>query len=158
MRRRRAEMSSTSQLVAHQRPQGRRPPGPRGNLRDLLSLLLFGASQDSLSVLMKAVRDFGDIVCLPGGSRAPYFVNHPDFIKHVLQENNRNYCKQNRFNDLLKPFIGEGLLTSDGETWRRRRRLAQPAFHRHRLALLVKLMTDTIEDIMARWQPAVEKG
>ena len=110
------------------------------------------------SVLMKAARDFGDVVRLPGGAGVPYFVNHPDFIKHVLQENNRNYCKQNRFNNLLKPFIGEGLLTSDGEAWRRRRRLAQPAFHRHRLALLVQLMTDTIEEIVARWQPVVEKG
>src|SRR5262245_39352653 len=151
-------MAITSQLVEPQRPQGKRPPGPRGSLRELVSLLLFGSSQDSLSVLMKAARDFGDVVRLPGGSRAPYFVNHPDFIKQVLQENNRNYCKQNRFNDLLKPFIGEGLLTSDGEAWRRRRRLAQPAFHRHRLALIVKLMTDTIEEIMTCWQPVVEKG
>jgi len=151
-------MSITTQLVEHQHPQRKRPPGPRGSLRELVSLLLFGSSQDSLSVLMKAARDFGDVVRLPGGSRAPYFVNHPDFIKQVLQENNRNYCKQNRFNDLLKPFIGEGLLTSDGEPWRRRRRLAQPAFHRHRLAAVVKLMTDTIEESVARWQPVVEKG
>ena len=151
-------MARASQLVEQQRSPGKRPPGPRGSLRELLSLLLFGPSQDSLRILMNAARDFGDVVRLSGGPQAPYFVNHPDFIKHILQENNRNYCKQNRLNDLLKPFIGEGLLTSDGEVWRRRRRMAQPAFHRQRLALLVELMTDTVEEIMASWQPRVEKG
>ena len=151
-------MPVTSQLVEQQRPQRKHPPGPRGNLRELLSSLLFGSSQNNLDVLMNAARDFGDVVRFPGGSRAPYFINHPDFVKHILQENNRNYCKQNRFNDLFKPFIGEGLLTNDGEAWRRRRRLAQPAFHRQRLSLLVKLMTDTVKEIIARWKTAVEKG
>jgi cytochrome P450 len=107
---------------------------------------------------MNAAREFGDVVRFPGGSQAPYFVTHPDFIKHTLQENQRNYCKQNRFNDLLKPFIGEGLLTSDGDAWRRRRRMAQPAFHRQRLSLLATLMTTTVEEIIVRWQPAMEKG
>lgn len=151
-------MATAAQLIEQHRPPGKRPPGPRGSLRDFVSLLLFGPSQDSLRVLMNAARDFGDVVRFPGGPRAPFFVNHPDFIKHVLQENNRNYSKQNRFNDLLKPFIGEGLLTSDGDPWRRRRRMAQPAFHRQRLALLVKLMTDAVEEIITRWKPTVKNG
>jgi len=48
-----------------------------------------------------------------------YFFNHPDHIKHILQDNNHNYSKQHRVTDLLKPFVGDGLLTSDGEVWRR---------------------------------------
>ena len=72
-------MALTSQLVEPQPRQVKQPPGPRGTLRDLLSLLIFGVSQDSLTVLMNAAREFGDVVRLPGGSRAPYVLNHPDF-------------------------------------------------------------------------------
>ena len=55
----------------------------------------------------------------PGGPLTSYFFNHPDHIKHILQDNNHNYSKQHRVTDLLKPFVGDGLLTSDGEVWRR---------------------------------------
>jgi hypothetical protein len=85
--------------------------------------------------------------------RFSYFFNHPDHIKHVLQDNNHNYSKQHRVTDLPKPFVGEGLLTSDGEVWRRRRRLAQPAFHRQRLALLATLMTEATQEMLQRWEP-----
>ena len=134
------------------------PPGPRANLLSLLSSLLFGSPQDLLGVYMGAARYFGDAVRFPGGAWASYFFSHPDYVKHVLQDNHHNYRKQNRFNDLLKPFVGEGLLTSDGEVWRRRRRLAQPAFHRQRLALLATLMTEAVREMLTRWEPAAKSG
>jgi cytochrome P450 len=134
------------------------PPDPHANVFSLLSSLVFGSPQDLLGIYMNAARDFGDAVRFPGGSWAPYFFHHPDAIKHVLQDNNHNYSKQHRVTDLLKPFVGEGLLTSDGEPWRRRRRLAQPAFHRQRLALLATLMTEAIQEMLQRWEPTAQSG
>ena len=93
---------------------------------------------------MSAARDFGDVVHFPGGPLTTYFFNHPDHIKYVLQDNNHNYSKQHRVTDLLKPFVSEGLLTSDGEVWRRRRRRSghNPRFIGQRFALLATLMTE----------------
>ena len=78
--------------------------------------------------------------------------------EHVLQDKVRNYPKKNRFNDMLKPLTGEGLLTSDGEVWRQRRRLSQPAFHRQRLAGFATGMTEATQAMLARWTPLAERG
>ena len=51
------------------------------------------------------------------------------------------YSKDNVDYRMLKPVLGEGLVTSDGAFWRRQRRLIQPAFHRERIAALGELMT-----------------
>lgn len=57
------------------------------------------------------------------------FVNRPEHIKHVLQDHHRNYVKTGTPDFMmLKPMLGEGILTSDGDAWLKQRRLAQPAF------------------------------
>ena len=133
-------------------------PGPPPTFLDLLSFLAFGSPRDLLSVYMDAARQYGDIVHFGRGSYSFYFVVHPDYVKHVLQDNTRNYPKKNRFNDMLKPLTGEGLLTSDGEVWRRRRRMSQPAFHRERIDGFAKGMTDATQAMLARWVPFAEHG
>src|SRR5574338_637961 len=67
---------------------------------------------------------------------------NPDIVKHVLQDNQRNYVKKY---DQAKPLLGEGLVTSEGELWRRQRRLIQPAFHKQKLAELLPRMTGAAE-------------
>ena len=84
------------------------------------------------------------LVHLRIGGRHQYLVFKPEDAKHVLQENHRNYGRSPAF-EVLKIFLGNGLLTSDGDFWRRQRRLAQPAFHRQRLAALTQTMiTETV--------------
>src|SRR5690606_11428747 len=51
-----------------------------------------------------------------------------------------------------RPVIGDGLLLSEGDFWLRQRRLAQPAFHRNRIALYAKTMTDLTVQSLERWQ------
>ncbi|GAB2561579.1 cytochrome P450 [Spirosoma aerophilum] len=79
------------------------------------------------------------IVHLRIGNRNQYLMLKPEDTKHVLQENHRNYGRSPAF-EVLKIFLGNGLLTSDGDFWRRQRRLAQPAFHRQKLAALTQTM------------------
>ncbi|MCE2487998.1 MAG: cytochrome P450, partial [Desulfurellaceae bacterium] len=133
-------------------------PGPPVRFRDLVSFLAFGSPRDLLSFYMDTARQYGDIVHFGRGSYSSYFVVHPDYVKHVLQDKVRNYPKKNRFNDMLKPLTGEGLLTSDGEVWRRRRRLSQPAFHHERLAGFATGMTDATQAMLARWAPLAKRG
>ena len=75
------------------------------------------------------------------GGRHQYLVFSPEDTKHILQENHRNYGRSPAF-QVLKIFLGNGLLTSEGDFWRRQRRLAQPAFHRQKLAALTQTMID----------------
>lgn len=82
-------------------------------------------------------------------------VYHPDDVKHILQENHRNYNKDVYNVNLLKPLLGQGLFTNDGQSWLHQRRLAQPAFHRKRLATFGALITSATEDMLEHWhEPA----
>lgn len=82
-----------------------------------------------------------------------YIFCHPDHNKHVLQDNNKNYTKLPHPSLLiLTPVVGNGLLTSDGEFWRRQRRLAQPAFHRQQIAGFATTMTDATLNLIDQWQ------
>jgi cytochrome P450 len=60
------------------------------------------------------------------------FATHPDVAKHVLLDNHKNYYKSFDY-DILKLVLGGGLIGSDGDFWRKQRRLAQPAFHKKRI-------------------------
>lgn len=73
------------------------------------------------------------------GGRTQFVTFRPDDAKYVLQENHRNYGRSPAFK-ILEIFLGKGLLTNDGDHWRHQRRLAQPAFHRQKLAILGQIM------------------
>ncbi len=86
------------------------------------------------------------------------FLNRPEYIKQVLQENNHNYNKNVASTELLKSVLGTGLLTNDGASWLQRRRLIQPAFHRQRIAALGSLITTETTKLLDQWddRPAGE--
>ena len=95
--------------------------------------------RNPLGILQTLQSQYDRLVHLQIGGRHQYLVLRPDDVKHILQENHRNYGRSPAF-EVLKIFLGNGLLTSDGDFWRRQRRLAQPAFHRQRLAALAQTM------------------
>lgn len=95
--------------------------------------------RNPLGILRTLQHRYDRIVHLRIGGRHQYLVLRPEDSKHIIQENHRNYGRSPAFN-VLKIFLGNGLLTSDGDFWRRQRRLAQPAFHRQKLAALAQTM------------------
>jgi cytochrome P450 len=80
-----------------------------------------------------------------------FLINKPDYIEHVLLTHQRNYRKSDFLRSILGPLLGEGLLTSEGELWRRQRRIAAPAFHAKRVAAFVTAMTACTDATLARW-------
>lgn len=95
---------------------------------------------------------YGSVVRFRVALFRAYVVLAPDGVRHILQENYRNYDKQVADYRMLGRILGRGLLTNDGESWLRQRRLAQPAFHRQRLAALGTLMADTTSAMLDRWE------
>ena len=100
---------------------------------------------------------FGDVVYLKIGSRRGFLITNPADVRHVLQDNARNYHKSPLYSK-LRMTLGNGLLTSEDEFWLRQRRIAQPAFHRQRVAALASVMAEAAQDTAARWQSIAARG
>jgi cytochrome P450 len=131
-----------------------RPPGPRG--MPVLGMLP-AIRRDPAGVFMQAALQFGDVVYFRIGPRRGYLITNPDDVRHVLQDNARNYHKSPLY-DKLRMFLGNGLLTSEDDFWLRQRRIAQPAFHRQRMTALASVMASAARDAAARWQPFASTG
>ncbi len=85
------------------------------------------------------------------------FTRSPGLIKHILQKQHRSYQKSPLQTVDLAKYIGHGLLTSNGEHWRKHRRMVQPAFHKKELQTLMEVMRKTILTQLARIEPNTEK-
>ena len=124
------------------------PPGPRGF--PILGILP-ALRRDPTAVFTRTARRFGDVVYLKIGPRRGFLLTNPADIRHVLQDNARNYHKSPLY-DKLRVALGNGLLISEDDFWLRQRRIAQPAFHRQRIAALASVMADAARDTASRWQ------
>jgi len=103
------------------------------------------AVHNPIPFLTGNIRDYGKTYTFHmGGFKKGVVSIDPAFIRHVLQQNHRNYRKSAMQTEILGHYIGKGLLTADGGFWLRQRRMIQPAFHRDKLNELVGVMHDEI--------------
>lgn len=121
---------------------------------------LLGSTLDfasgTLRFVDECIRDYpGGIVRAKIAFKDFFVLLKPEYIVHVLQKNHRNYRKSFAY-DGLKPFLGQGLLTSEGDTWLRQRRLAQPAFHREHLHQLIQGMCKSAARHFEGWEAGQE--
>lgn len=124
------------------------PPSPKG----LPLIGLFREyRRDFLGMLLRAAREHGDVVRLPVGPRTLVLLNHPDYIEQVLVREQHKFVKGGGI-EVTRRLLGQGLLTSEGEFWRRQRRLAQPAFHRARVMSYGQTMVDYTLRHLESWQ------
>jgi len=125
----------------------RLPPGPPGHL---IQGHQAEFRQDPLGLLTRTARQYGDLATIRFGPYRVILVSHPDFVESVLVSNARIFIKGPalRRNPLL---LGSGLLTSEGERWRRQRRLIQPAFGRQRVAAYGEVMSVYAQRAVAGW-------
>ncbi|HKP85387.1 MAG TPA: cytochrome P450 [Blastocatellia bacterium] len=124
------------------------PPGPK---RKPVVGHLMQFRRNPLDFLLDAASNYGDIVYLKFGPQDIFLLNNPDHIKDVFVTNNKNFVKS-RGLEMAKKFLGEGLLTSEGEFHRRQRRLAQPAFHRQRINAYAAVMAEYAARARDRWR------
>lgn len=110
---------------------------------------------DILGYLVKAMNTHGEIYQIPLPLKTVIAVHNADYIKHVLVNNNKNYIKDFPTRR-LSLALGNGLLTSEGDFWRRQRRIAQPAFHRERLQGMVEMMVKRTEELVKEWEKVEE--
>src|SRR6185436_7024977 len=102
------------------------PPGPK---QKFLWSNLWAFRRDPLKFLMNIAKNYGDLSFYELGPQKIYQLNHPELIKELLINKATNFVKS-RSLEKSRRFLGEGLVTSEGETHKRQRRLVQPAFNR----------------------------
>ena len=129
----------------------RLPPGPPG-------LPLVGMAwqlrRDPLEGLRQMARKYGDIVRFYVMGQERTLLNHPDWINQVLVIKHNRFHKSELTRRVTARLLGQGLLISEGEFWRRQRRLAQPAFHRARLNDYAATMLEITEGHIRDWRNA----
>ncbi len=138
---------ATTTTPTQKAPRADRPPGPParwlgGNLREFRA--------DPLGFLTDCARRFGDVVAIRLGPAQIRVLNHPDLVEDVLVTKNRLFRKHFALRE-ARPSLGDGLLTSEGDFWRRQRRLAQPAFHRDRIEAYGRVMVEYTERMLRGW-------
>lgn len=129
-------------------------PGPKVNIVKML--LDRSGPEQYLRLLCETSHQYGGLTRFKFVNQTVYLLDDAEYIKHVLRTNSKNYRKSDN-EEPIKMVVGQGLFTSEGDFWRRQRRLAQPAFHRRRIADLVALMSDETELTMQHWANSAEK-
>ena len=103
--------------------------------------------------IKKLLGEYGNIVKINNekNNGLSYLVTDPDALKHVLISNHSNYIKGPGF-ERVKMLLGNGIIVSDGDFWRRQRTMIQPAFSRKNIDQLCAMIKVVTQDMIPRWK------
>ncbi|TKX80405.1 cytochrome P450 [Halorubrum sp. SD626R] len=125
------------------------PPGPIGDP-------VFGNGRqyadDPFSFMRACADSYGDVVRFDLGPRETYLLTNPADVERVLVADADRYRKPQFGDDAMDTLLGNGLLMSEGETWQRQRKLANPSFHNRRIGALAGTMVDHTRSQLADWE------
>ncbi|GAC1456167.1 MAG: cytochrome P450 [Steroidobacteraceae bacterium] len=118
-----------------------------------------GSTDDSLEQMIGLFARHGDTyrVFVPARESYTYVIHHPDDIKRVLLSNHRNYTKGIGL-DRVRILLGKGIMTSEGELWKRQRYMMQPYFHRRVITGFGEIIAQTNDRFLARWEERARRG
>jgi len=101
--------------------------------------------------------DFGDIYKASIYGCSAYVMRDVGFAHHVLVENWQNYVK-GQIIDRVALLLGNGLMVSEGELWKRQRRMIQPTFNHESILTLIKVIVAVNSGLLQKWQLAAQKN
>lgn len=132
------------------------PPGPPpvDNLISKIQLYL-QLNKSMIEAFSTWSKTYGDIVCICVDKTRQYFVTHPDYIHQVLVTDAAKYYKDKDYKHPtrgLARFLGNGLVISDGEFWKRQRRLVAPALHTKRIESYGEAMVRYAVEMVESWR------
>src|SRR4051812_1140346 len=109
--------------------------------------------KDQIGFERHVAATYGDVVHVRFANRHAYLLSNPNDVKQVMVDQADKFYKAPVYREVLGRFLGNGLLTSDGDFWRRQRKLSQPAFHHKRIQAYGQIMVDNTLQMLDQWQP-----
>ncbi len=118
-----------------------------------------GSTEDSLERMTELFARLGDTyrVYAPGRKSYTWVINHPDDVKRVLVSNHRNYTKGVGL-DRVKILLGNGIMTSEGDFWKRQRYMLQPLFHRRAITEFAATIARANDGFIRKWEAQAARG
>lgn len=125
---------------------------PRMRPRDKFAVILL---RHPLELLTRLAQTYGDVVHCNIGQEHVFFLNHPDDIRELLVVQHEHFRKGEGVM-MLDRMLGKGLITNDGPSHKKQRRLVQPAFHRKRIAGYATAMVESAWQQARLWQDGTQ--
>ena len=118
-----------------------------------------GGDDDAIHRMTELFARHGDIYRFysPARKAEMWVINHPDDVKRVLVSNHKNYTKGSGL-DRVKILLGHGIMTSEGDLWRRQRYMMQPSFHRRVITGFNRLIDACNDRFIAKWEKQAAEG
>ncbi len=116
------------------------------------------ARENRLEWLTGLSPQYGQLVRLKFFGKRIVLVQDPEWIRYILQTHYKDFTKQSWALDKVRVVLGNGLFTSEGEFWRKQRKLAQPAFYKQRLEGIGRIMIDCIAAMLGEWEQVSREG
>ena len=139
--------------MARTRQADRLPPGPQAGQR------IAALREAPLRFLAEMAQAYGDVTRHEADGDTVYMLFRPDLARHVLRDNAANYTKDRTPDDtMLRPLLGNGLLTSSGPDWARQRRMCAPAFRRTEVEAFDELIVQAAAGLRDSWHAAGAPG
>ena len=137
-------------------PELKLPPGPPPVRRTPWDLYRYlrEFQRDPAGFVARRFATYGDMYYAPLGPTRLYVTRHPEHIREVLVDKGSSFKKTEVGNAArhLRRFLGSGLLLSNGELWRRQRRMINPALHRRQVESYAGIMVGATERMLDKWQ------
>jgi cytochrome P450 len=130
-------------------------PGPRGLEKWRIVPELVGRPHECLQRL---ATEYGDVVGLAYPTEYSVLVSNADYLEYLFHHNPRNYDKQTPRWGILRQIWGNGLLTADGELWRKQRQRIQPAFHQECMENFAAIVADEAAKLVQDWSASAAAG
>ena len=127
------------------------PPGDRSGYGLVIKNILTGQRFDGLAFARYNSDTYGAFTFTKFGPVRFYQVADPDLAHEILVKRTDEFHK-GIIKEVLQPFLGDGLLTSEGDFWKRQRKLAQPAFHARRIASYAGVMVEYTRRLLNGWR------
>ncbi len=128
------------------------PSGIRTSTVGMIRTIISGVEFDMLQFVTDMQPEFGDFHYAQFGWIGFYIITDPDLMHEILVERPEEFYKLKLIKYALGPFLGNGLLTNEGDSWKKQRKLAQPAFHYKRIESYGDIMVDYTRRMLANWR------
>ncbi len=120
------------------------------------STIIYKTDQDLLEWMDHNSKHYGRFYEASIFGSSAFVIGDPEYVRHILQKNWRNYRK-GQIIKRIAFLLGNGLMVSEGEVWRRQRRMVQPAFHHDVIDGLTRLIKTANLSLLEKWQTAAQK-